>query len=314
MMRSRGTEAAHLSTSTRMRSKLFVPASRPELFEKALNGAADALSFDLEDAVAETRKAEARRALGRFLQSLPAAPGKTIVVRVNGRHTPHFRADLEAIVGPAVDLINLPKATSAEDVRACVAALAEVEQARGLEPMAILPNIEDPRALGLAAEIAGASPRVVGLQAGWSDLVASLGMDRYDATAIGHLQLQIRVAAGAAGVWAYDGAWANIKDPDGYRREAEAARRLGYLGKTAIHPTQVPIANDVFRPSEAEIGHALGVVEAARDAAEAGVGAFTVAGRMVDAPIVRRAKTVLALARELGLAAGEPKVVSDYRR
>jgi len=297
----------------KMRSKLFVPASRPELFEKALNSEADALSFDLEDAVADARKGEARAELGRFLRSLTDTRGKTIVVRVNGLDTRHFRPDLEAIAGPAVDMINLPKPASGDDVRACADALAEVERALGLDPIAILPNIEAPRALGLAAEIAAASPRVVGLQAGWSDLVASLGMDREDASAIGHLQMQIRVAAGSAGVWAYDGAWTNIDDPDGYRREAEAARRLGFLGKTAIHPRQVPIANDVFRPSEAEITHALGVVEAARDASEAGVGAFTFAGGMVDRPIVRRAETVLALARQLGLVTDEANAVGSSR-
>jgi citrate lyase subunit beta/citryl-CoA lyase len=102
-------------------------------------------------------------------------------------------------------------------------------------------------------------------------------------------------------VWAYDGAYANFKDPEGYKREAEASRRLGYLGKSCIHPSQVALANAVFRPSEAEIAHSLQVVEAAREAAAKGIGAFTVNGKMVDAPFVRRAEAVLALARKLKL-------------
>jgi citrate lyase subunit beta/citryl-CoA lyase len=122
------------------------------------------------------------------------------------------------------------------------------------------------------------------------------------------IQLQVRIAAGEAGVWAYDGAWANIQDPEGYRREAEAARRLGYLGKSAIHPTQVPIANAVFRPTDAEIAHALKVVEAAHRAAQKGVGAFTVGGKMVDAPFIRRAEAILELARKLGLIAQEHRI------
>ena len=291
-----------------MRSKLFVPGSRPELFAKALAGEADALSFDLEDAVDEQRKDGARAELAKFLRSLPPNTGKVIIVRVNGLDTPHFERDLEAIVCPALDMVNLPKPESPDDVRACAAALAKVERKAKVEPVDILPNIESPRALRLAAEIATASPRVVGLQAGWGDLIEPLGIDRYNPAMIEAIQLQIRIAAGEAGVWAYDGAFANIADKDGYRREAEAARRLGYIGKSAIHPTQVPIANAVFRPTDDEIAHSLKVVEAARVAAEQGVGAFTVNGRMVDAPFVRRAEAILALARKLGLIAQEGRI------
>jgi citrate lyase subunit beta/citryl-CoA lyase len=205
-------------------------------------------------------------------------------------------------------MVNLPKPESGDDVRACAAALAKVERAQGLDPIDILPNIESPRALRLAAEIATSSPRVVGLQAGWGDLIEPLDIDRYNPAAIESIQLAIRIAAGEAGVFAYDGAFANIADADGYRREAQGARRLGYLGKSAIHPSQVPIANAVFRPSDAEIAHSLRVVEAARAAAEKGVGAYKVDGRMVDGPFVRRAESVLAAARKLGLIAQEGRI------
>ena len=128
-----------------MRSKLFVPGSRPELFDKALKSEADALSFDLEDSVDEARKAPARLELARFLRSLPPNPGKTIIVRVNALETPHFEADVEAIVGPGLDIVNLPKPESAEDVRACAAALTKAERKHRLDPVGILPNIESPR-------------------------------------------------------------------------------------------------------------------------------------------------------------------------
>ena len=288
-----------------MRSKLFVPGSRPELFAKAMAGPADGLSFDLEDAVDPSRKDEARDELGKYLASLPANTGKTIIVRVNGLDTPHFKDDLEAIACPALDIVNLPKPESADDVKACAAALSDVERRHGLDPVGILVNIESPRALRLAADLATASPRVVGLQAGWGDLIEPLDIDRYNPAMIQQLQLQIRVAAGEAGVWAYDGAWAKIQDADGYRREAEAARRLGFLGKSAIHPSQVALANEVFRPTDAEIAHALKVVSAGREAAKKGIGAWTVDGRMVDAPFVRRAESILAVARKLGLVAPE---------
>ena len=293
-----------------MRSKLFVPGSRPELFAKAMAGEADALSFDLEDAVDEARKDMARRELAKFLRTLSPNCGKTIIVRVNGLDTPHFEADLEAVVGPGLDIVNLPKCESADDVRECASALAKIERKLKprIEPVNVMPNIESPRALRFAAEIALASPRVVGLQAGWGDLIEPLGIDRYNAAMIEAIQLQIRLAAGEAGIWAYDGAWANIQDAEGYRREAEAARRLGYIGKSAIHPSQVPIANAVFRPTDAEIAHSLKVVEAARDAAEKGIGAFTVNGKMIDGPFVRRAESILELARHLGLIAQEGRI------
>jgi len=286
-----------------MRSKLFVPASRPELFAKALAGDADALSFDLEDAVQESRKADARRTLEELLrQASERPPGKILIVRVNGLTTPHFEADLAAVAWPAVDMINLPKPESAEDVRAAAAALARVEAERRIgRPIGILANIESPRGLRLALEIATAHPRVVGLQLGLGDLFEPYGIDRADARAVHATQLTVRVAAAEAGIWACDTVYGTVSDPEGFTREAEAARRLGFIGKSCIHPTQVPLANAVFRPSDAEIAAALRVVEAARGAERNGVGAFLVDGRMIDIPFVKRAESILGAARRLGL-------------
>ncbi len=286
-----------------MRSKLFVPASRPELFAKALAGDADAISFDLEDAVQESRKAEARRVLQAFLrQSSPRPAGKIVIVRVNGLTTPHFEADMAAVAGPVVDMINLPKPESADDVRAAAAALAGCERANDVErPIGILANIESPRGLRRAAEIAGAHPRVVGLQLGLGDLFEPFGIDRADAKAVHAMQLAVRLAAAEAGLWACDTVYGAVSDPDGYAREATAARRLGYLGKSCIHPSQVPLANAVFRPTDAEIAAARRVIEAAQGAEVSGVGAFLVDGRMIDIPFVKRAEAILGAARRLDL-------------
>jgi citrate lyase subunit beta/citryl-CoA lyase len=286
---------------TVMRSKLFVPGSRPELFAKALAGEADGISIDLEDAVEEGRKAEARGTVGAFLHAGQPASAKVIIVRVNGQDTPHFTADLEAIAWPAVDLVNLPGAESAEEIRSVSQILARLETERGIErPIGILANIETPRGLRRAAEIASADPRVEGLQLGFGDLFEPLGIDRADTRAVRSVQLAVRLAAGEAGIWAYDSAFAAVKDPEGFKAEAEAARRLGYLGKTCIHPSQVALANAAFRPSEAEIAWALRVAEATERATREGVGAFLVDGRMIDAPFSRRAEAIVALARRLG--------------
>jgi citrate lyase subunit beta/citryl-CoA lyase len=141
----------------------------------------------------------------------------------------------------------------------------------------------------------------MGLQLGLGDLFESLGIDRSDKAAVHHLQVAVRLAAGEAELPAYDGAFANVADPEGFKAEAEAARRLGYAGKTCIHPSQVPLANAVFRPTDAEIAHALRVLEATRNAAAKGVGAFLVDGRMVDEPFIRRAEAIVGAARRLGL-------------
>ena len=286
-----------------MRSKLFVPASRPELFAKALAGDADAISFDLEDAVQESRKAEARGVLRDFLRQSSLRPGgKIVIVRVNGPTTPHFEADLTAVAGPVVDMINLPKPESADDVRAAADALARCEHANGVErPIGLLPNIESPRGLRLAAEIARAHPRVVGLQLGLGDLFEPFGIDRADAQAVHAMQLAVRLAAAEASIWACDTVYGTVSDPDGYTREATAARRLGFVGKSCIHPTQVPLANAVFRPTDGEIAAARRVVEAAQGAERDGVGAFLVDGRMIDVPFIKRAESILGAARRLHL-------------
>jgi citrate lyase subunit beta / citryl-CoA lyase len=113
----------------------------------------------------------------------------------------------------------------------------------------------------------------------------------------------VRLAAGEAGIDAYDGAYVDIQNPDGFVRDARAAQQLGFAGRSCIHPTQIALANDVFRPSDADIAHALKVVDAARESLAKGVGAFVVDGRLVDGPFITRAEHLVALARRLGLVA-----------
>jgi citrate lyase subunit beta/citryl-CoA lyase len=286
-----------------MRSKLFVPGSRPELFAKALAGAADGLSFDLEDSVAPDRKREARQGLGEFLRSEAAQGGaKTMIVRVNAMDTPYFAADIDAVVQPGLHMVNLPKPGSVEDVRAAVAAIERAEAGNGVKtPVKLLLNIESPRALRMAAELAGAHKRVAGLQLGLGDLFEPLGVARRENAAIAQAMFMVRMAAGEAGLFAYDAAFANIKDEAGYRAEAEMAKRFGFLGKSCIHPSQIAMANEVFRPSDEEIAHSVKVVEAAREADAKGIGAYVVDGKMIDPPFVARAQVIVETAKRMGL-------------
>jgi citrate lyase subunit beta/citryl-CoA lyase len=289
-----------------MRSKLFVPGTRPELFAKALASAADAICLDLEDAVSEPRKDEAREIVRQLLAGGDAAPSqKTLIVRVNAMDTPHFERDVAAVAQAGVHLINLPKPQSPAHVRTAVEAIERAERANGVQaPIGLLLNIETPTALRTAAELALAHPRVSGLQLGLGDLFEPLGIARREPSAIRQAMFAVRIAAGEAGVYAYDGAFANIRDADGYRAEAMLARDLGFLGKTCIHPSQIAIANEVFRPTDEEIAHACKVVEAAREADANGVGAYVVDGKMIDIPFVIRARAIVESARSLGLLPG----------
>jgi citrate lyase subunit beta/citryl-CoA lyase len=289
-----------------MRSKLFVPGSRPELFAKAAASAADALSFDLEDAVAKDRKAEARAAVGTFLRSRPNDDGKVVVVRSNGLSSGLFEDDLKVIVGSGLDVLNLPMVESGEEVREAARVLAWLEQAAGVErPIGILANVETPKGLRLAAEIATADPRVVGLQIGYADLFEPCGINRSNPDALSYVRIAIRLAAAEAKIPAYDGAYAVVAKPERYREECEDARNLGFAGKSCIHPTQVPIANECFMPRPAEIEKARRILSAAEDAAVKGVGAFVVDGQMIDEPFLISARAVVALADQLDPARAE---------
>lgn len=278
-----------------LRSKLFLPGSRPELFAKGVAGEADALSFDLEDAVPEDMKAVARRQVAEFLRAGVAREArKLVIVRVNALATKHFIDDIKALAAAEVDLINLPKCESADEVRAAAAAIAHVQTAAAPMLPGLLVNIESAKSLRLAAQIASAHPRVRGLQLGLGDLFEPLGIDRHDRANVHAAMFALRMAAAEANVFCCDGAFAAVADLDGYRAEAEMAGRLGFIGKTCIHPKQVPVANAVFAASEAEIAQARRIVAAARDAAARGLGAFLVDGRMIDPPFFRRAEAIVA--------------------
>lgn len=273
-----------------MRSKLFVPCSRPDFFVKALATEADALSFDLEDSVPVDGKAAARERLREVLLSdMVAASPKRMIVRVNAADTPHFANDLAALAGARVDLINLPKADAAEAVSW---AIAQMDAAKVIAD--VLVNIESAAGLANVAAIAGAHRRVVGIQVGLNDLFAALEMDRRDQRHVHAALWAIRLdaAAAAAPVFVYDGAWPDLSDDDGYRAEAQLARSLGYLGKSCIHPRQIAIANAVFDRG-ADLARARRLLLAATEAVRAGYGAFLFEGMMVDEPALAAARKLI---------------------
>ena len=279
-----------------MRSKLFVPGARPELFAKALAGEADALSFDLEESVPADGKLAARRAVAEFLGGAGAsATAKRLIVRCNASDTPEFAADITALAAVPLHLINLPKVGSRDQALAAIEQIQAAEAAAGTPvPPGLLLTIESPAGLRNAAAIASAHPRVVGLQLGLGDLFEPLGIDRRDAANLHAVLFALRMAAGEADVYALDGAYPGIDDAAGFEAEAAMSRALGYRGKSCIHPRQVALANRIFTPTEAELDGARRLVAAAAGAQAAGHGAFRVDGRMVDGPFLRRARDLLA--------------------
>ncbi|MGH2557909.1 MAG: HpcH/HpaI aldolase/citrate lyase family protein [Thermomicrobiales bacterium] len=290
------------------RSELAVPASNWRMIEKAAGLDADVAFLDLEDAVAPGEKAAARVNVVRAFRELDWGR-KPRAFRANALDTPFFYRDLIDVVEGAahrVDLVILPKARRQEDVYVVATLLGQLEMALGIEPrIGVEVQIESAEGLLNAAGIAKTSDRVEALIFGPGDYAASVGMpsesigvaDDWDATYGAdrwhYAMSTIVVAARAAGVRAIDGPYADYRDPDGLRSASRKARALGYDGKWCIHPSQVPIVNDVFTPSPSEVAWARTVVSAYEAATRAGQGAVSVEGQMVDAASIRMARRVL---------------------
>lgn len=282
-----------------MRSKLFVPGDRPALFSKAIRSLADAVCFDLEDAVLPEQKAAARSHVREFLQS-NASTERRIAIRVNDLRSAFFAEDMHAVVSPGVALVNIPKTEDPSEVDEVAATLSKLEQQRGItQAIAILPTIESPRGLRLAHLIAQSDPRVIGLQLGLVDLLSPLGISMEDKMAVHHVRLTLRLAAGEAGIPCFDSAFPDFANADGFAAEASAARSLGFSGKSCIHPSQIEAANRIFSPTSEEVNAARRVVDAAREAARDECGAFTLDGRMIDRPAIQRAEEIIHIAASL---------------
>jgi citrate lyase subunit beta/citryl-CoA lyase len=280
-----------------VRSKLFVPGAKPELFRKAAGGHADAISFDLEDAVPLSRKDEARQAVAKYLIQQRAENGKINIVRVNAVATDLFHSDVERVIVRGLHVLNLPKVQNLDDVLEAVRALEYWERKAGLtEEIGLLATIESPKGLRMAHAIATAHPRMVGLQIGMVDMSLSCGFESGNRTAMNAVRLATRLAASEAGIAVFDGAFVKVTDPQGFRAEAEEARALGLNGKSCIHPSQVPVVNEIFSPTAEEVERAIKLLAAAESEGADGAGAFLHDGDMVDLPVVERARGVLARA------------------
>jgi len=276
------------------RSLLFSPGDRPELMRKAPATDADVICFDLEDAVAPDRKAEARESVRAVLADPDFEPDAEVCVRLTVTEP---AADLDALVGERsetghrdglrLDAVMLPKVEDPDRVDRAAALCAD----RGLEP-AVFALVETAAGV-LSAESIAAAPATDALVFGAEDLAADVGATRTDeGTEVLYAREHVVLAAGAADVDAIDTVYTDFSDADGLREEAEFALTLGYDGKLAIHPAQVDPINAAFTPGPEEIEWAEKVL-AARDAADReGRGVFQVDGEMIDAPLIAQAERI----------------------
>jgi len=272
-----------------LRSLLFVPGVRPDRFGKAEASGADAVVFDLEDSVEAARKNEGRRAIGVFV-STPAARRPTRVIRINGAGTRYFDDDLawlQTIGG--FDAVMLPKAESAR----------AIERAARVAPGGtVIPLIETARAVLDALAILGAAAKIPAVVFGGEDLTAQLGIARtIDGEELLLARSHVVLAAAAVKADPIDGIVASIGDTEALRADARRGRALGFRGKLAIHPTQVPIINEVFGPTAEEIADAQRIVDAYDAAAARGEGVLRLGDEMIDMPVVARARRILELSK-----------------
>lgn len=291
------------------RSLLFVPVTARRFVDGAARRGADAIILDLEDSVAASEK-ERARGLVPEAAAIVSRGGADVVVRINRPLRMAVR-DIEASVGPGVLALALPKTDSAEHVRLLAEVVDELEAERGMMPGAtrLIAMVETAAAFFHLAEIARAHPRLCGLTLGAEDFATSAGI-LPEAEALSMPKQMAVFAARAAGIMplGFIGSIAEFHDLDGFRQTIRRSRRFGFIGASVIHPSQVPILNEEFRPGPEEVDHARRVLAAYNKALAEGVGAVTVDGRMIDVPVVERAR--LLVEREAAIAAREARMRS----
>lgn len=285
------------------RTMMFLPASNPSMVRDAYIYGADSLMFDLEDAVALTEKDSARFLIYNALKTIDY--GNTeLVVRINGLDSPFGREDIEAVVRAGVHVIRLPKTERKEDIHAVEAVIEEVERkcGRDVGSTKMMAAIESPIGVINAFEIATASKRLIAVALGAEDYVTNLKTKRYpDGMELLGARSQIVIAARAAGIYALDTVYTEVDNEEGFRREVELIKQLGFDGKSVINPRQIKPVHEIYTPSEKEINKSISIVRAAKEAEEKGLGVISVNGKMVDKPIVERAERILQLAAASGL-------------
>lgn len=296
------------------RCQLFGPGSRPALFAKMAASAADVINLDLEDSVAPADKDQARANIIAAINDVDWGT-KTLSVRINGLDTPFWYRDVVDLLeqtGDRLDQIMIPKAGCAADIYAVDALVTAIERAKGrTKPIAFEVIIESAAGICHVEEIAAASPRLQAISLGAADFAASMGMattgiggtqENYYMIRDGQkywpdpwhwAQTAIVAACRTHGLLPVDGPFGDFSDPEGFRAQALRSATLGMVGKWAIHPSQIALANEVFSPSEAAVTEAREILAAMEKAKAEGAGATVYKGRLVDIASIKQAEVTL---------------------
>lgn len=285
------------------RSLLFIPGNNERFLQKSIKLHADILCFDLEDSVPSSEKEAARNLVASFLATKQGNNDSFIYVRINSFDSGLVDGDLERIVMKGLDGIVLPKIGNSEEVTQIIQKIDAIVSKRKLSStIQIIPSIETSRGVVNANSIASSHKDVTALVFGVFDYLYDMNIDvEYDDfMSYNYARSKIPVDARAAGIDAFDGIWQNVKDIDGLIKDATIAKKLGYSGKTLVHPSHINPVHDIFRPTKKQIEWAKKVLAALQDTFENGNarGAKLLEGKMIDAVHYKQAKAVISAAEQ----------------
>ncbi|ENT2952357.1 TPA: citrate (pro-3S)-lyase subunit beta [Klebsiella aerogenes] len=280
------------------RSMLFLPGANAAMLSNAFIYRPDSIMFDLEDAVSLREKDSARVLVFHALQH-PMYQDIETVVRINPLNTPFGLQDLEAVVRAGVDVVRLPKTDSPEDIYELEAHIERIEKACGREvgSTRVMAAIESALGVVNAVAIARCSKRLIGIALAAFDYVMDMQTERGDGSELFYARCAVLHAARVAGIDAFDVVWSDINDEEGFLKEVDHIRKLGFNGKSLINPRQIDLLHNAYAPTQKEVDHALRVVEAAEEGERNGLGVVSLNGKMIDGPIIDHARRVLERAK-----------------
>ncbi len=285
------------------RSMLFVPGANAAMLSTSFVYRPDSFMFDLEDSVALREKDSARMLVYQALQH-PMYKDAETIVRVNPLDTEFGPLDLQAVVRGGAKGVRMPKTECAKDVKDMAEEITKIEKdcGRAVGSTMMLAAIESAEGVLNAREIAKASPRLMGIALGAEDYVRDLRTKRSrDGMELLFARSSILQAARSVGISAFDTVFSDANDEEGFLHEAEHIKGLGFDGKSLINPRQIELIHHVYAPTQSEVDHAKAVIEAAEDAEAKGLGVVSLNGKMVDVPIIERARLVLYMADASGI-------------
>ena len=278
------------------RSLIFVPGNNPRFLEKAKSLSADIVCFDLEDSVPDKEKKNARTLIKSALKKRNQY-SSSVFARTNSPDSNKIEADLKEIIQKGIDGIVIPKVNSAKEIKKIEKIISSLEKKRKIRGIRLIPSIESALGIINCYEIASASKRIDAIVFGIFDLLNDIGIEYTKGNPPGakYSRYKVPVAATAAGVYAIDGIWQDIKDTSGLKKDCEVGKSLGYVGKSVIYPDQIRTVHKIFHPNKTEISWAKKVCNVYKKSTKKGKGAVVVDGKMIDEVHYKRAKALLEI-------------------